>query len=159
MDRLHRGEQDAILLAEAVTAERLIIDDLEGRRAVHRGLPVIGTLGLIAQAARRNPYYRGLLSRIYHRPYLPSGGVRPSVNRFFEIRAFGYPYNAPTSWAPDNAAVQDRKCRRHSIPIAPQTGWCVRIGMLSTAVNEFTSPSIFVGVRTRLRPPSLLQQA
>jgi predicted nucleic acid-binding protein len=55
MDRLDRGEQDAILLAEWVKAERLIIDDLEGRReAVHRGLPVIGTLGLLAEAARRN---------------------------------------------------------------------------------------------------------
>jgi predicted nucleic acid-binding protein len=38
-----------------VKAERLIIDDLEGRReAVHRGLAVIGTLGLLAEAARRN---------------------------------------------------------------------------------------------------------
>jgi predicted nucleic acid-binding protein len=55
MERLDRGEQDAILLAEAIKAERLIIDDLEGRReAVHRGLPVIGTLGLLAEAARRN---------------------------------------------------------------------------------------------------------
>jgi hypothetical protein len=43
MDRLDRGEQDAILLAESLKAERLIIDDLEGRReAAHRGLPVIG---------------------------------------------------------------------------------------------------------------------
>jgi predicted nucleic acid-binding protein len=49
MERLDRGEQGAILLAESVKAERLIIDDLEGRReAVHRGLPVIGTLGLLA---------------------------------------------------------------------------------------------------------------
>ena len=55
MDRLDRGEQDAILLAESFKAERLIIDDLEGRReAVHRGLTVIGTLGLLAEAARRN---------------------------------------------------------------------------------------------------------
>ena len=55
MERLDRGEQDAILLAEAIKAERLIIDDLEGRReAVHRGLPVIGTLGLLAEGARRN---------------------------------------------------------------------------------------------------------
>jgi predicted nucleic acid-binding protein len=55
MDRLDRGEQDAILLAESFKAERLIIDDLEGRReAVRRGLPVIGTLGLLAEAARRN---------------------------------------------------------------------------------------------------------
>ena len=55
MERLDRSEQDAILLAESVKAERLIIDDLEGRReAVHRRLPVIGTLGLLAEAARQN---------------------------------------------------------------------------------------------------------
>jgi predicted nucleic acid-binding protein len=55
LDRLDQGEQDAILLAEAVKAERLIIDDLEGRReAANRGLPVIGTLGILAEAARRN---------------------------------------------------------------------------------------------------------
>ena len=55
MDRLDRGEQDAILLAESIRAERLIIDDLEGRReAAHRGIPVIGTLGILAEAARRN---------------------------------------------------------------------------------------------------------
>jgi len=55
MERLDQGEQDAILLAESLKAERLIIDDLEGRReATHRGLSVIGTLGLLAEAARRN---------------------------------------------------------------------------------------------------------
>ena len=49
------GEQDAILLAELLKAERLIIDDLEGRReAAKRGLPVIGTLGILAEAGRRN---------------------------------------------------------------------------------------------------------
>jgi predicted nucleic acid-binding protein len=43
MERLDRGEQDAILLAESFKAERLIIDDLEGRReAVLRGIPVSG---------------------------------------------------------------------------------------------------------------------
>ena len=32
-----------------------MIDDLKGRReAVHRGLTVIGTLGLLGEAARRN---------------------------------------------------------------------------------------------------------
>jgi predicted nucleic acid-binding protein len=55
LERLDRGEQDAILLAESFKAERLIIDDLEGRReATNRGLPVIGTLGILAEAARRN---------------------------------------------------------------------------------------------------------
>ena len=55
LDLLDRGERDAILLAESVKADRLIIDDLDGRReAVNRKLPVIGTLGVLAEAARRN---------------------------------------------------------------------------------------------------------
>jgi predicted nucleic acid-binding protein len=55
LDLLDRGEQDAILLAESVKADRLIIDDLAGRReAVNRNLSVIGTLGVLAEAARRN---------------------------------------------------------------------------------------------------------
>jgi predicted nucleic acid-binding protein len=58
LERLDRGEQDAILLAESFKAERLIIDDVEGRReAANRGLPVIGTLGILAEAARRNLLY------------------------------------------------------------------------------------------------------
>ncbi len=55
LDLLDRREQDAILLAESVKADRLIIDDLDGRReAATRKLPVIGTLGVLAEAARRN---------------------------------------------------------------------------------------------------------
>lgn len=55
LDVLDRGERDAILLAESVKADRLIIDDLDGRReAANRKLPVIGTLGILAEAARRN---------------------------------------------------------------------------------------------------------
>ena len=55
LNLLDRGEQDAILLAESVRADRLIIDDLDGRReAANRRLPVIGTLGVLAEAARRN---------------------------------------------------------------------------------------------------------
>jgi Domain of unknown function (DUF3368) len=55
LDLLDRGERDAILLAESVKADRLIIDDLDGRReAANRRLPVIGTLGILAEAARRD---------------------------------------------------------------------------------------------------------
>jgi predicted nucleic acid-binding protein len=54
LDKLDRGEQDAILLAQLLRAERLIIDDLEGRReAAKRGIRVIGTLGILAESARR----------------------------------------------------------------------------------------------------------
>lgn len=55
LDLLERGERDAILLAESVKAERLIIDDLDGRReAANRQIPVIGTLGILSEAGRRN---------------------------------------------------------------------------------------------------------
>jgi predicted nucleic acid-binding protein len=55
LDLLDRGETDAILLAQLMKADRLIIDDLDGRReAANRKIPVIGTLGILAEAARRN---------------------------------------------------------------------------------------------------------
>ena len=55
LDRLDRGERDAILLAESIRADRLIMDDLDGRlEAANRKLAVIGTLGILAEAARRN---------------------------------------------------------------------------------------------------------
>jgi predicted nucleic acid-binding protein len=80
MERLDRGEQDAILLAESVKAERLIIDDLEGRReAVHRGLPVIGTLGLLAEAARRICWTYRRHSSIYKQPTFT---FPPGLSRF-----------------------------------------------------------------------------
>ena len=55
LDRLDRGERDAILLAESIRADRLIMDDLDGRlEAASRKLAMIGTLGILAEAARRN---------------------------------------------------------------------------------------------------------
>lgn len=55
LDILDMGERDAILLAESIRAERLIIDDMDGRReAESRHLAVIGTLGILAEAARRD---------------------------------------------------------------------------------------------------------
>ena len=55
LEFLDRGERDAILLAESINANRLIIDDLDGRReAERRKLAVIGTLGILAEAGRRN---------------------------------------------------------------------------------------------------------
>jgi predicted nucleic acid-binding protein len=55
LDSLDRGERGAILLAESIRADRLIMDDLDGRReAENRKLAVIGTLGILAEAARRS---------------------------------------------------------------------------------------------------------
>jgi predicted nucleic acid-binding protein len=49
---LDPGERDAIMLAGELRADQLIVDDRQGRlEAEKRGIPVIGTLGVIREAA------------------------------------------------------------------------------------------------------------
>lgn len=49
---LDAGERDAIALAEEIAADLLVLDDSKGRRASQdRGLTVIGTLGILRDAA------------------------------------------------------------------------------------------------------------
>jgi len=49
---LDAGERDAIMLAMELHADQLIVDEREGRLAAERrGMPVIGTLGVLRQAA------------------------------------------------------------------------------------------------------------
>jgi predicted nucleic acid-binding protein len=51
---LGAGEREAILLAQEVGADWLILDDAEGRReAARRHLPVLGTLRVLDEAAAR----------------------------------------------------------------------------------------------------------
>src|SRR5271170_7068359 len=53
--RLDPGETQAISLAEELHADHLLIDEWAGRAAAQsRGLHVIGTLGVLDQAAERN---------------------------------------------------------------------------------------------------------
>jgi predicted nucleic acid-binding protein len=50
--KLDAGERDAITLATELQADQLIVDDREGRReAERRGIPAIGTLGVLREAA------------------------------------------------------------------------------------------------------------
>ena len=50
---LHRGERQAILLAEALPADVLLIDEQIGRTiALSRNLPLSGTLGVLERADR-----------------------------------------------------------------------------------------------------------
>lgn len=52
--KLQAGEQAAILLAEALEAEIVLIDEKAARRvAADRGLCVTGTLGVLGEAATR----------------------------------------------------------------------------------------------------------
>ena len=49
---LDPGERDAITLAAELQADQLIVDDRQGRQeAEKRGIPVIGTLGVLREAA------------------------------------------------------------------------------------------------------------
>ena len=48
---LHRGEREAILLAEALRSDVLLIDEQIGRSiALSRNLPLSGTLGVLERA-------------------------------------------------------------------------------------------------------------
>jgi predicted nucleic acid-binding protein len=52
LDFLDRGELDAIILAREVNADYLIVDEIDARReAIRLRLPVIGTLGVLREAA------------------------------------------------------------------------------------------------------------
>jgi predicted nucleic acid-binding protein len=52
LEQLDAGERDAITLAGELRADRLIVDDRQRRReAEKRGIPVMGTLGVLREAA------------------------------------------------------------------------------------------------------------
>lgn len=52
--RIDPGEREAILLAEEVGADEIILDDLRGRReAERRKLHAVGTLGVLQAASRK----------------------------------------------------------------------------------------------------------
>lgn len=53
-DNLDAGEREALLLAEEISADALLMDDKDGRKeAAKRNMVIIGTLGVIEQAAER----------------------------------------------------------------------------------------------------------
>lgn len=48
------GEREAICLAQEIKADAILMDDRAGRRAaIHYGLAVVGTIGLLEQASSR----------------------------------------------------------------------------------------------------------
>jgi predicted nucleic acid-binding protein len=52
LDRLQMGEREAILLAEELGVDQVVLDDMEAREtAVRRGLGVTGLIGILDRAA------------------------------------------------------------------------------------------------------------
>lgn len=55
LDNIDTGEREAILLAEEVNADALLMDDKDGRKeAAKRSIVINGTLGVLEQAAEHN---------------------------------------------------------------------------------------------------------
>lgn len=74
-EKIDTGEREAILLAEEIAADALLIDDLAGREAaLDRGLFVIGTVGVLKRAAEK-----GLIDFVAELQKLKSVGFRLSV--------------------------------------------------------------------------------
>lgn len=54
MEQIEAGEREAILLAEDLKADLVLLDDLRARQiAKTRGLNIVGTLGILGAASRR----------------------------------------------------------------------------------------------------------
>lgn len=81
---LHLGECATIALAQEIDAEQVILDDNAARReAIARGLPVIGTIGvlLIAKTQRIIPSVRPILDN------LRAQGTRVSQDLYYQVLA------------------------------------------------------------------------
>ncbi len=81
---LHLGECATIILAQEVNAEQVILDDNAARQeAVARGLPVIGTVGvlLVAKAQSIIPAVRPILDN------LRAQGTRVSQDLYYQVIA------------------------------------------------------------------------
>ena len=54
LEKLQAGEQAAILMAELISAELILLDEKSARRiAAQRGMRITGTLGVLGEAAER----------------------------------------------------------------------------------------------------------
>jgi predicted nucleic acid-binding protein len=92
LEKLDSGEQEAILLAEQIEAELIILDDKAARQiASERGLRIIGLLGIIKDAAQlglldlRVTFERLQEAGFWVAPSLLERLLRQSLNKQGEI--------------------------------------------------------------------------
>ena len=79
---LHRGEREAILLAQSLRSDFLLIDEQAGRVvALSRNLPVLGTLGILEQADSRGmiPNFQAVLERLTSSGFFLSATLREQM--------------------------------------------------------------------------------
>ena len=80
---IDKGEREAILLAEKLMADGILIDDRAGRAmAEKRGILVIGTLGVLEVAAREGDLdFRIEISKIRREGFYISSELEQSFRR------------------------------------------------------------------------------
>lgn len=81
LSEIDPGEREAILLAEEIAADGILIDDLAGRKvARERGLRVLGTLGFLELAAEEGLIdFLASLSRIKDEGFFISGSLEAEL--------------------------------------------------------------------------------
>jgi predicted nucleic acid-binding protein len=63
--RLHLGEREVLAAAEQLSAELLLLDDLEARMAAaSAGFKITGTLGVVVAAIRKNYLDKSAIARL-----------------------------------------------------------------------------------------------
>ena len=87
LDELDPGEREAIQLAAEAGVDTVLMDEMSGRReAMRRRLHVVGTLGVLEQAAEKGLLnFRDALERLGQTNFRLSGAVRDEFlkrNRF-----------------------------------------------------------------------------
>jgi predicted nucleic acid-binding protein len=81
---LDHGEAEAIALALELAADRIVMDDLDGRRVVRRlGLDAIGTLGLLLAARLRGELasLKGEIDRLHQEGFRASASLVAALLR------------------------------------------------------------------------------
>lgn len=107
--RLHRGEREAILLAQRVDADLVLIDEKAGRRAAERlGLPVMGLLGVLATASAQG---RVDLFQAVERLRRTSFRVSPELLRDLLARASRFGLEEPPEEVPEEVPEGESDAR------------------------------------------------
>jgi predicted nucleic acid-binding protein len=88
LSQLDRGEQEAIVLAEELNADLILLDERAARRiALERGLEIIGLLGILGVAAQRDLIdFSTTLSRLQQTTFRASPKLIQSLLRQYGSR-------------------------------------------------------------------------